>query len=59
MASEIDPEGGRTLRILTKPYLVDIEAEHNVIRLVHDGKIEWITGLDPRSKSRSKITSSW
>ncbi|KGO75236.1 Dynamin [Penicillium italicum] len=39
MASEIDPEGGRTLRILTKPDLVDKGAEHNVIRLIRDGNL--------------------
>ncbi|KGO54813.1 Dynamin [Penicillium expansum] len=39
MASEIDPEGGRTLRILTKPDLVDKGAEQNVIRLIHDGNL--------------------
>ncbi|KAJ5186301.1 hypothetical protein N7449_011065 [Penicillium cf. viridicatum] len=39
MAREIDPEGGRTLRILTKPDLVDKGTEHNVIRLIHDGNL--------------------
>ncbi|KAJ5459231.1 Dynamin [Penicillium desertorum] len=46
MASEIDPEGGRTLRILTKPDLVDKGAEHKVIQLIHDGnangQLGWI-----------------
>ncbi|OQD94374.1 hypothetical protein PENSOL_c026G02949 [Penicillium solitum] len=46
MAREIDPEGGRTLRILTKPDLVDKGTEHNVIRLIHDenlnGQLGWI-----------------
>ena len=37
--SEIDPEGGRTLRILTKPDLVDKGTEHNVIRLIQDGNL--------------------
>ena len=39
MAREVDPEGGRTLRILTKPDLVDKGTEHNVIRLIHDGNL--------------------
>lgn len=39
MAREIDPEGGRTLRILTKPDLVDKGTEHNVIRLIQDGNL--------------------
>ncbi|KAF3015151.1 hypothetical protein E8E15_003066 [Penicillium rubens] len=46
MASEIDPEEGRTLRILTKPDLVDKGAEHKVIQLIHDGnangQLGWI-----------------
>ncbi|CAI7610495.1 unnamed protein product [Penicillium glandicola] len=46
MASEIDPEGGRTLRILTKPDLVDKGAEQQVIELIHDGnangQLGWI-----------------
>ncbi|KAJ5494482.1 Dynamin [Penicillium fimorum] len=46
MASEIDPEGERTLRILTKPDLVDKGAEHKVIQLIHDGnsngQLGWI-----------------
>ncbi|OQE16540.1 hypothetical protein PENFLA_c027G00286 [Penicillium flavigenum] len=46
MASDIDPEGGRTLRILTKPDLVDKGAEHKVIQLIHDGnangQLGWI-----------------
>lgn len=46
MASELDPEGARTLRILTKPDLVDKGAENKVIQLIHDGnangQLGWI-----------------
>ncbi|OQE06918.1 hypothetical protein PENVUL_c016G00528 [Penicillium vulpinum] len=46
MAREIDPEGERTLRILTKLDLVDKGAEHKVIQLIHDGnangQLGWI-----------------
>lgn len=46
MAHEVDPPGDRTLRILTKPDLVDKGAEKKVISLVEDGnagdRLGWI-----------------
>ena len=46
MAREIDPEGIRTLRILTKPDLVDKGAEKKVIEMIEDrngsSQLGWI-----------------
>lgn len=46
MAREVDPEGIRTLRILTKPDLVDKGAENKVIDLIEgqhaSGQLGWI-----------------
>uniref|UniRef100_A0A4W5R6Z8 Interferon-induced GTP-binding protein Mx n=1 Tax=Hucho hucho TaxID=62062 RepID=A0A4W5R6Z8_9TELE len=36
MAQEMDPEGTRTLAILTKPDLIDPGAEKNVLEIVHN-----------------------
>ncbi|XP_014030093.2 interferon-induced GTP-binding protein Mx [Salmo salar] len=36
MAQEVDPEGTRTLAILTKPDLIDPGAEKNVLEIVHN-----------------------
>uniref|UniRef100_A0A4W5K2W1 Dynamin-type G domain-containing protein n=1 Tax=Hucho hucho TaxID=62062 RepID=A0A4W5K2W1_9TELE len=36
MAQEMDPEGTRTLAILTKPDLIDQGAEKNVLEIVHN-----------------------
>uniref|UniRef100_A0A4W5RGI0 Dynamin-type G domain-containing protein n=1 Tax=Hucho hucho TaxID=62062 RepID=A0A4W5RGI0_9TELE len=36
MAQEVDPEGTRTLAILTKPDLIDQGAEKNVLEIVHN-----------------------
>jgi hypothetical protein len=46
MAREIDPNGERTLRILTKPDLVDKGAENKVIDMIEDqnvnGQLGWV-----------------
>lgn len=46
LAREVDPSGERTLRILTKPDLVDKGAENKVIDLIEDqnsgGRLGWI-----------------
>uniref|UniRef100_A0A8C7M0H0 Uncharacterized protein n=2 Tax=Oncorhynchus mykiss TaxID=8022 RepID=A0A8C7M0H0_ONCMY len=36
MAQQVDPEGTRTLAILTKPDLIDPGAENNVLEIVHN-----------------------
>ncbi|KAM9447784.1 interferon-induced GTP-binding protein Mx2-like isoform 1-T2 [Salvelinus alpinus] len=36
MAQEVDPEGTRTMAILTKPDLIDPGAEKNVLEIVHN-----------------------
>lgn len=46
MARELDPSGERTLRILTKPDLVDKGTENNVIDLIESqnasGQLGWV-----------------
>lgn len=46
MAREVDPEGVRTLGVLTKPDLIDKDAESRVVDLVEDRrmrlKLGWI-----------------
>lgn len=46
LALEVDPSGERTLRILTKPDLVDIGTENKVIDMIEDqnagGQLGWV-----------------
>lgn len=58
-AEEFDPEGLRTLGVLTKPDLVDKGAEHNVVNLIMDREHELRLGWHLlRNAGQSELSNS-
>ncbi|TNN34508.1 Interferon-induced GTP-binding protein Mx [Liparis tanakae] len=57
MAQEVDPEGDRTLGILTKPDLVDKGTEESVVEIVHNEVIHLKKGyMVVRCRGQKEIT---
>uniref|UniRef100_A0A3P8Q063 Interferon-induced GTP-binding protein Mx n=1 Tax=Astatotilapia calliptera TaxID=8154 RepID=A0A3P8Q063_ASTCA len=57
MAQQVDPEGERTLGILTKPDLVDKGTEENVLEIVHNEVIHLNKGyMIVRCRGQKEIT---
>uniref|UniRef100_A0A3B3D4Q7 Interferon-induced GTP-binding protein Mx n=1 Tax=Oryzias melastigma TaxID=30732 RepID=A0A3B3D4Q7_ORYME len=57
MAQQVDPEGERTLGILTKPDLVDKGTEENVVEIVHNEVIQLKKGyMIVKCRGQKEIT---
>ncbi|KAM6980243.1 interferon-induced GTP-binding protein Mx3-like [Aplochiton taeniatus] len=57
MAQEVDPEGERTLGILTKPDLVDKGTEENVVDIVHNHVVQLTKGyMIVKCRGQKEIT---
>ncbi|KAM6979539.1 interferon-induced GTP-binding protein Mx3-like [Aplochiton taeniatus] len=57
MAQEVDPQGERTLGILTKPDLVDRGTEENVVDIVHNQVIQLTKGyMIVKCRGQKEIT---